>query len=74
MITFGVATANCGDNTPARANNAGVQSSSAITAGGSYGTSSHFSMWSTVGDSPGGNFVGKSANFVLQGGVVGRTP
>jgi hypothetical protein len=41
-----------------------------ITAGGTYGKSARFTLIATVGESPGGNNVGKSSHFVLKAGVI----
>ena len=43
-----------------------------VTAG-TYGKSAHYSLIATVGESPGGNNVGKSSNFVLKAGVIAVT-
>ncbi|HEY2514535.1 MAG TPA: hypothetical protein VGI39_26910 [Polyangiaceae bacterium] len=43
-----------------------------VTAG-TYGKSAHFALIATVGESPGGNNVGKSSNFVLKAGVIAVT-
>jgi hypothetical protein len=38
--------------------------------GGSFSKSTNYSMVGAVGESPGSNTIGKSANYVLQGGVI----
>lgn len=44
-----------------------------ITAAGTYGKSSKYALVAAVGESPGGNSVGKSSKFTLQAGVVAVT-
>lgn len=46
---------------------------SATVAGGFYMRSKHFSLLSTLGESPGGNGVYTSTKYRLHGGVVGTT-
>ncbi len=46
---------------------------SATVVGGFYMRSKHFSLLSTVGESPGGNGVFTSTKYRLHGGVVGTT-
>ena len=41
--------------------------------GGTYGKSASFTLIATIGESPGGNNVGKSPSFVLKGGVIAVT-
>ena len=43
-----------------------------VTAG-TFGKSAHYGLVATVGESPGGNNVGKSSNFVLKAGVIAVT-
>ncbi len=44
-----------------------------LTAGGTYGKSASFSLIAVVGESPGGDNVGTSANFTLKAGVIAVT-
>ena len=44
-----------------------------LTAGGTYGKSASFTLIATVGESPGGNNVGKSSHFTLKAGVIAVT-
>jgi hypothetical protein len=39
-------------------------------AGGSFSKSTNYSLFGAVGESPGSNTIGKSANYVLNGGVI----
>jgi len=41
-----------------------------LTAGGNVSTSPKYRLVGTLGESPGGNVVGKSASYTLYGGVV----
>ena len=41
--------------------------------GGSWSKSTNFSLVGAIGESPGGNTVGKSANYTLNGGVIAVT-
>jgi hypothetical protein len=44
-----------------------------FTAGGVFGKSSHHSMVAALGESPGGNLIGKTSRFTLQAGVIAVT-
>jgi hypothetical protein len=41
-----------------------------LTAGGSVSTSPRYKLVGVLGESPGGNVVGRSASYTLYGGVV----
>jgi hypothetical protein len=44
-----------------------------ISAGGTYGVSASYRLIAVVGESPGGNNVGTSKNYVLKAGVIATT-
>jgi hypothetical protein len=44
-----------------------------LTAAGNISTSSRYKLVGAVGESPGGNVVGKSARYTLYGGVIAAT-
>jgi hypothetical protein len=50
-----------------------ANTSSALTAGGSYSTSANYKLVGSVGQAPGGNTSSGSALFKLHGGVIGAT-
>jgi hypothetical protein len=43
----------------------------ALTGGGIYAKSAHYSVITALGESPGGNLSASSANYQLQSGVIG---
>jgi hypothetical protein len=45
----------------------------AITAGGTYSKSAHYTVIGALGESPGGNTTAQSQNYKLQSGVIGAT-
>jgi len=45
----------------------------AITAGGTYSKSAHYTVIGALGESPGGNLTAQSQNYKLQSGVIGAT-
>jgi hypothetical protein len=45
----------------------------ALTAGGNVSTSRSYKLVGAVGEAPGGNTIGKSPSYILQGGVVAGT-
>lgn len=50
-----------------------ANTATAIVSGGAYSTSTNYTLFGAVGQSPGGNAASTSTNFQLQGGVIGAT-